>query len=97
MTDRDDILIDEVELAFRIAYRKYRRAEPVERDELFEPLEAAAVAWVKAQNKLVEEDERATQEMINEMRELKVSIEDAANTQELILAIARMTTFLIGL
>lgn len=97
MADRDDILIDDIEAAFRSAYRRYRRSDPVAQDEMFETLESAAKEWVVAQRKLVEEDERATQELINQMRKVKQDIDDAANTQELTIALGRLVTFLVAL
>lgn len=97
MADRDDILIDDIEAAFRSAYRRYRRSDPVEQDEMFDTLERAAKEWVVAQRKLVEEDERATQELINQMRKVKRDIDDAANTQEFTIALGRLVAFLVVL
>lgn len=95
MQDNDDILIDDIESTFRCLYRRYRRATPVDQAAMFDAVEAAAKEWIKAQAKLVEVDERATQEHINQMRELKIRIDDAADTQELILAAGRFLDFLI--
>ena len=97
MADRDDILIDDIEATFRSAYRRYRRSDPVEQDEMFDTLEHAAKEWVVAQRKLVEEDERATQELINQMRKVKQDVDDAANTQEFIIALGRLVVFLVAL
>jgi len=97
MADKDDILIDDIEAAFRSAYRRYRRSDPVAQDEIFDTLESAAKEWIGAQRKLVEEDERATQELIDQMREVKHGIDDAANTQELIISLGRLVAFLVAL
>jgi hypothetical protein len=97
MADKDEILLDEIEFAFRSAYRRYRRANPVEQEKLFTELQQAAKEWVVAQSKLVETDERATQQMIAEMREIKQSVDDAADTSELLIAYGRLLAFLIAL
>ncbi|MFC1516674.1 hypothetical protein ACFL7E_07960 [Thermodesulfobacteriota bacterium] len=97
MADRDDILIDDIEATFRSAYRRYRRSDPVEQDEMFDTLESAAKEWVVAQRKLVEKDERATQDHLNQMRSVKRDIDDAANAQEFTIALARLVAFLVAL
>lgn len=97
MPDNDDILIDEIEAAFRSAYRTYRRSDPVDQDKMFDSLQKAAKEWVVAQRKLVEADERATKATLDQMRKIKDGIDDAANTQELVIALGRLVTFLVAL
>jgi len=97
MADKDDILIDEIEAAFRSAYRRFRRADPIEQDKMFKDLQKAATEWVQAQKKLVEDDELATQAMIDQMRKIKDEIDDAANTQELVIALGRLVAFLAAM
>ncbi len=97
MADKDEILIDEVEAAFRSAYRRFRRADPGEQDSMFNDLQRAATEWVRAQKKLVEDDELATQAMLDQMRRIKDEIDDAANTQELVIALGRLVAFLVAL
>lgn len=97
MNDKDDILIDDIEAAFRAAYRTYRRSDSVTQDQLHNNLEEAARNWISAQRKLIRDDEVATQELITKMREIKHRIDDAADTQELVIALGRLAIFLATL
>ncbi|MDJ0898125.1 MAG: hypothetical protein QNJ55_04890 [Xenococcus sp. MO_188.B8] len=95
--DKDELFIDEAEAIFRSAYRKYRRASAVEKAEMFDSLSIAATSWVKAQAKLVEPDHRVTQELLDEIRQLKRDIDDAARTQQFITAMLRVGAILVAL
>ncbi len=95
--DKDELFIDETEAIFRSAYRKYRRASPVEKADMFDSLSDAATAWVRAQIKLVRPDERVTQELLDEIRQLKRDIDDAAQTQQFITAMLRVGAILVAL
>lgn len=95
--DKDELFIDETEAIFRSSYRKYRRASAVEKAEMFDSLSDAATAWVKAQAKLVDQGELVTQELLDEIRQLKRDIDDAAQTQQFIIAMLRVGAILVAL
>lgn len=97
VTDKDDVLIDDVENTFRNLYRRYRRAGAVEQGELADPLSRAATAWVKAQLKLAGANEIATQKMIEEMHDIKNDINKAVKTQELLIAVGRFVAFIAAI
>ena len=94
--DNDELVIDEVEAAFRRAYRRYRQANAVEQLDLAEPLQKAATAWVDAQRSLVEAGQIATADQLAEIRRIRHAIDDARQTQEFVIALGRLTSFLIA-
>ena len=93
MSDRDELVIDEVETAFRRAYRRYRKAPAPEKLEIKPELKKAADAWVDAQLHLDEQGDLATPEDLERIREIRRDIDDAAETQALIVGLGRLVGF----
>ncbi len=95
--DNNDIFLDEATKAVFIIGVKYRQADINGKQELRQPRDKAFSAYSIARLKLLEDEVICTNADVQEMEEIRQEIQQAAQTQTLIAAIARLFKILIAL
>lgn len=95
--DNNDIFLNEAAKAVFIIGVKYRQADINGKQELRQPRDKAFSAYSIARLKLLENEIICTNEYVQKMKEIRQEIQQAAQTQTLIAAIARLFKILIAL
>ena len=95
--DNDLILLKQAKSALFAIDVKYKMSGFNEKKKLVKARKAAFSAYSSERLELIEEGVKCTQQDIDEMKEIRDEIEKAADTQVLIQAIFRLTSFLINL
>lgn len=96
MDNNDQFLEDAAKAVFVISV-KYRREDINGKQKLRQPRDKAFSAYSMARLKLLEDEVICTPQDVQDMQVIRQEIEQAATTQNLIAAIARLTKILIAL
>ena len=95
--DNDSKTLEEIAQSITIIDLKYRALSFPEKMKLKPERDKAFSKYVEARIKLLEEGIITTEEQISEMRQIRNEIDDAAETQAIIVAIARLVGFIATL
>jgi hypothetical protein len=95
--DNDLIILKQAKSALFAIDVKYKMSGFNDKKKLVKARDAAFSTYALERLELLEEGVKCTQQDIDEMKEIRRQIEEAAETQTLIQAIFRLTSFLINL
>lgn len=95
--DNNDIFLDEATKAVFIIGVRYRQADINGKQELRQSRDKAFSAYTIARFKLLKDEVVCTNEDVQEMEKIRQEIQQAAQTQTLIAASARLFGILIAL
>lgn len=95
--DNNESYLEEAAKAVFIIGVKYRQADINGKQELRQARDKAFSAYSIARLKLLEDEVICTDEDVKEMKDIRLEIQQAAQTQTLIIAIARLIKLLIAL
>lgn len=95
--DKDIQVLKEIKDTIFMIDKQYRTATFEEKLDLKEARNEAFNAYILARVKLIDEGVICTAEDVNEMRRIREEVEQAANTQSLIVGSFRLVRFLTGL
>lgn len=91
--DNDSIMLEELGTAVIIMQQKYRKAPIADWATLQAELQAAMAQYVLYQAFLLKQGTISSDDDLDEMRDIKNEIDNAAETQQLVLAIGRFAAF----
>ncbi|MGL5940255.1 MAG: hypothetical protein ACRC2S_07690 [Waterburya sp.] len=95
--DNDLIFLKQASSALFAIDVKYKMSGFNEKKKLVKARDAAFSAYALERLELLEEGVKCSQQDIDEMKEIRRQIEEAAETQTLIQGVVRLTSFLINL